>query len=162
MAGFPAHKDWVLLANYIDPTLLKNSTAFKIASALEMEWISRNTHVDVYLNNIYQGNYLLCEQIKIDDNRVNITGLKESDIDEYNISGGYLLELDTSYDEEQKFRTKKKKLPVIINEPELNQQQLTWIESYFNNLENILYSSYYSDPLIGYSNYLDVESFIKF
>lgn len=161
LAGFPAHKDWVLLANYIDPSLIKNSVAFKISSLLEMEWSNRNISVDLYLNGEYYGNYLLCEQIKIGKNRINIAELKDNDIDGENITGGYLLELDTYFDEEQKFRSEVRNLPVMIKDPELNDAQFSWIKNHFNNVEKVLYSYDFLDPENGYKKYIDNESFIK-
>lgn len=160
IAGFPVHKDWILLANYVDRTLIKNSVAFKIGSLLDMDWSNRGCFVDVYINNVYNGNYLLCEQIKIDKDRVNIAKLDDTDITEPNITGGYLLELDTYYDEPQKFRSAIRNLPVMIKDPELNNIQFEWIKNHFNEAENVMYSADFADPENGYVKYIDVASFI--
>ncbi|MGL5317820.1 MAG: CotH kinase family protein [Bacteroidales bacterium] len=161
LAGFPAHKDWVLLANYIDPSLIKNALAFKISSVLDMEWSNRNVSVDTYLNGEYNGNYPLCEQIEISPNRVNIAELQESDITGELVTGGYLLELDSYFDEDQKFRSSVRNLPVMIKDPELNDIQFSWIKNHFNQVEQILYSDNFLDPVNGYRKYIDTESFIK-
>ena len=161
VAGMPAHKDWVLLANYIDPSLVKNAIGFKLSDILGMEWSSRNVNVDVYVNGAYEGNYLLCEQIKIDKNRVNIASLKDGDTDEVGITGGYLLELDVYFDEEQKFKTELRGLPVMVKDPELNAAQLNWIEGYFNEVERVLYGDDFASATNGYRNFIDTESFIK-
>ena len=47
VAGMPAHKDWVLLANYIDPSPAKNAIGFKLADLLGLEWMLRHVNVDV-------------------------------------------------------------------------------------------------------------------
>ncbi len=161
MAGFPADKEWVLLANYIDPGMLRNATAFKIGEILGMEWSNRSCLVDLYLNNEYQGCYLLCEQVKIAKNRVNITDLKDSDIEEPNVTGGYLLELDTYYDEDRRFRSSIKNFPVMIKEPDLNDVQFEWIKNHFNIVEDVMYSSHFDDPIIGYRAYIEPDAFIK-
>lgn len=116
--------------------------------------------MEVVLNGTYLGNYYLCEQIKIDQERVNITEMKKTQTQEPEITGGYLVELDTYYDEINKFKTARKKLPVNIKEPDeevLNSQQKSYIENYFNKIEDILYAS---NELSTYKDYIDTDSFI--
>lgn len=158
--GMPAHKRWVLLANWMDRTLLRNSVAFEVARKTSLAYTPRGTFVEVVLNGTYLGNYYLCEQIKIDQERVNITEMKKTQTQEPEITGGYLVELDTYYDEINKFKTARKKLPVNIKEPDeevLNSQQKSYIENYFNKIEDILYAS---NELSTYKDYIDTDSFI--
>ncbi|MBR5498771.1 MAG: CotH kinase family protein [Bacteroidales bacterium] len=107
--GMPKHKRWVLLANWMDRTLLRNDVSFEMGRRI-MDWAPRGEFVELYLNDRYQGNYYLCEQIKPDRNRV--------DIDEEN--GGYILEFDTygPYDEINYFYTPVQGYPVTIKEPD--------------------------------------------
>ncbi|MFA5527381.1 MAG: CotH kinase family protein [Peptostreptococcales bacterium] len=157
--GMPTHKRWVLLANWMDKTLMRNSVAFEIARKTGLEWTPRGTFVEVVLNGTHQGNYYLCEQIKVDKNRVNVAELKEKDTEEPAITGGYLVELDTYYDEVNKFRSIHRNLPVNFKEPDedvLNTQQMNWFKDYFNRIENILYGSGEG----SYRDYIDVSSFI--
>ncbi|MEA5127283.1 MAG: CotH kinase family protein [Proteiniphilum sp.] len=157
--GMPAHKRWVLLANWMDKTLLRNSVAFEIARKTGLEWTPRGTFVEVVLNGTHLGNYYLCEQIKVDKNRVNVAELKGTDTEEPAITGGYLVELDTYYDEINKFRTIHKNLPVNFKEPDedvLNSQQMNWFRNYFNQIEDILYGSGEG----SYQDYIDMNSFI--
>lgn len=157
--GMPAHKRWVLLANWMDKTLLRNSVAFEIARKTGLEWTPRGTFVEVVLNGAHLGNYYLCEQIKVDKNRVNVAELKETDTEEPAITGGYLVELDTYYDEVNKFRSIHKNLPVNFKEPDedvLNSQQMNWFSNYFNRIEDILYGAGEG----SYQDYIDVNSFI--
>ena len=124
--GFPKHKRWVLLANWMDKTLLRNHVAFEISKNTGLAWTPRGKFVELVLNGEPQGNYYLCEQIKIDENRLNINELSNSDTDAESITGGYLLELDVYYDEVNKFHSKLKELPFMIKEPdeeELNTAQ---------------------------------------
>lgn len=65
--GMPKHKRWVLLANWIDRTLMRNHIAFTIAKNTEsLGWTPRGEFVELILNGKHLGNYYLCEQIKID------------------------------------------------------------------------------------------------
>ncbi len=69
--GMGANKHWVLLANYIDESLMRNALGFKFAESLGLTTM-QGTWVDVVLNGEYAGNYFLCEQIRISDERVDI------------------------------------------------------------------------------------------
>lgn len=70
-------KQWLLLANAFDNTLLRNTLALDIAKELGLAFTPDAEYVDVYANGEYLGNYLLTEKIEVDENRVNITNLEE-------------------------------------------------------------------------------------
>ena len=131
--GMPKHKRWVLLANWMDRTLMRNDVAFEMGRRL-MNWAPRGEFVELYLNGIHQGNYYLCEQIKPDKNRV--------DIDD----DGYILEFDVygPNDEINYFYTPVKNYPVTIKEPD-EEVITSWdhpkflsIADYTGNIEDLL------------------------
>lgn len=153
--GFPADKEWVLLANYLDPSFLKNTLAFEISSRTNLDYSPRKENVELVLNGVHKGNYVLTEQIKIASSRVNVADLKGSDM-----SGGYLLELDTYFDEDNKFKSAIKNLPVMIKEPDVTPDQIAWLENYFREAETAIYSESFKDPVNGYAKYIDVDSWI--
>ena len=72
-----ADKQWLLLANAFDSTLMRNTIAFDIAKELGVSFTPDSEYVDVYANGQYIGNYLLTEKIEIDKERVNILNLEE-------------------------------------------------------------------------------------
>ena len=153
--GMPKHKRWVLLANWMDRTLLRNRVAFQIAKSTGMAWNPRGEFVDVVLNGKHIGNYYLCEHIKVDKNRVNIHELSEEDIE-----GGYIMELDVYYDEVFKFKSAVKGLPYMFKDPdEVNELQLAYMQNYINTLENSLYND--EELAIGkFMEYMDIDSYI--
>ena len=105
--GMPKHKRWVLLANWMDRTLLRNRTSFQIAASTGLAWTPNGEFVEVILNGQHIGNYYLCEQVKIDENRLDINDPYDAE-DAYSgnpADYGYLLEADDSYDETWKFTT---------------------------------------------------------
>ena len=116
--GMPAHKRWVLLANWMDRTLLRNDVSFQIAKQTCMEWTPRGKFVEVVLNGKHIGNYYLCEQIKVDANRVNIAKMETTDVSGYALTGGYLMELDVYFDEANKFKSATRKQPYMFKEPD--------------------------------------------
>lgn len=82
-------KDWVLLADYIDNALIRNMLAYEVAEELDTLRATPDCQsVEVYLNGEYRGVYLLCEQIEINNHRVEICE------DETLVDTGYLVEMD--------------------------------------------------------------------
>ncbi len=68
--GFPADRDWTLLANYWDATLARNAVAFQLSSTLGMAFTPRCTPAEVFLNGAHQGSYQLCDHVEVATNRV--------------------------------------------------------------------------------------------
>lgn len=90
-------KNWVLLADYKDGSMQRNSMAFYLSKMLlgsDGYYSSDFKQVEVYLNGAYWGVYLLTEQQQVNENRVNIT---EPDDNAANTDIGYLLEYDGYY-----------------------------------------------------------------
>ncbi len=69
--GMGKSKHWVLLANYMDESLQRNTLAYNLSGAMGMEQMS-TVYVDVILNGEFVGNYQLCENVRVDSNRVDI------------------------------------------------------------------------------------------
>ena len=144
--GMPRHKRWVLLANWMDRTLLRNDVSFEMARRI-MDWAPRGRFVELYLNGEHQGNYYLCEQIKVDKNRVDIDELKENSdfTDKSQITGGYILEYDKNgpNDEINYFYSQVQNYPVTIKEPD--EEVITswehpgylYIQGFVNDLEQL-------------------------
>lgn len=69
--GMGKNKHWVLLANYSDESLMRNTLAYNFSGSLGMEQMS-TVWVDVVLNGEYVGNYQFCEQVRVDETRVDV------------------------------------------------------------------------------------------
>lgn len=69
--GMGKNKHWVLLANWYDRTNLRNVMSYEMSGRLGM-WYCESEWVELYYNGEYYGLYQLCENIRIDDNRVDI------------------------------------------------------------------------------------------
>lgn len=70
--GMGANKHWVLLANDIDHTLIRNKLVYDFAAAIGMEYAPESVLAAVVVNGVYQGVYQFCEHIRIDEERVNV------------------------------------------------------------------------------------------
>ena len=153
--GMPKHKRWVLLANWLDRTLLRNHVSFRIAMQTDLEWTPHGEFVEVILNGKHIGNYYLCEQIKVDEDRVNIREPELTDTD-----GGFMMEIDTYYDENFKFRSAVRQFPYMFKDPdEVTDSQFAFVEDFINDMEGALYDNA-RFAAREYADYLDIDSFI--
>ncbi len=69
--GMGKNKHWVLLANYLDESLLRNQLSYNLSGDLGMPYMA-SVLVEVVLNGERVGNYQLCEQIRVDSTRVDV------------------------------------------------------------------------------------------
>lgn len=83
--GWTSNKSWVLLALYQDFSNIKDFAAFQVASALSTEnsaFVPHAKHVEVYLNGVYQGIYLLTDQVDENAGRAGVkTNFNESTVE---------------------------------------------------------------------------------
>jgi len=160
LLGMPADKDWNLLANYNDKTLMRNAIAFELSRRLGMPWTPRSAFVEVFLNGRYDGNYQLTEKIEVNPERVNITRMTETDTSGDALTGGYLMEIDERRDGAFWFVTRRN-LPIVIQDPDpAHPAQYDYIKAYVIQAEDALFSDSYADPALGWPAYFDARTFI--
>lgn len=162
--GMPGHKRWVLLAN--PRSYLPNPVGFEVNRRAETcKWAPRSRFVELILNGEYQGLYLLCEQIKIDRNRINIKELKNADVAGDALTGGYLLSYDDAEEEDDPiYMTKYFNLPLLIKNPDtddIQPKQLSYISNFINEAELSLYDEEKFRNKDFY-NYFDIDSWIDY
>ncbi|MCL2364650.1 MAG: CotH kinase family protein [Defluviitaleaceae bacterium] len=79
-----AARNWTLIANHSDKTLMRNYAAYYLAGLLDgMDVSPYARFVDLYINGLYQGVYMLCIQMEVLPERVEITGHEDPRISEY-------------------------------------------------------------------------------
>ena len=150
--GMGADKEWALLANYSDRTLMRNILAMKLSEMCGFSWTPHMYSVHVYLNNKYQGVYTLCEHKKVHKDRVDI------DLD----AGDVYLEIEQQQDETTCWWTGMG-VPMMFSDPEEpSAELLAEIKKWFSDFEASLYSKDIADPVKGYAAYIDVDSFIDY
>lgn len=159
-------KSWVLLADYLDDTKLRNSTALSLASVMLKEYSSDWRYVSLEINGVYEGVYLLCEQNQINKNRIAI---EEAGADSKKALSGYLLEVDASGDDSYRFDIdysrlaistfdgrpftlacndgSEKKLFISIKNEGLSDTQRFFIRKVIRNIFTILYSATYENVM---------------
>ena len=70
--GFGKSKHWVLLANYYDTSFIRNKLAYDLSGDMGIPYM-QSVLADVVLNGVYVGNYQLCEQVRSEEGRVDVT-----------------------------------------------------------------------------------------
>jgi len=162
--GMPAHDEWVLYGPYLDKTLLRNYLGMNIAAEI-MNYTANVRFCEVFLDDHYQGVYLMMESISQGENRINIS--KYSSGSTYT---SYLVRLDRNaaepgnlnnftryaYDTESVFNVVYPESAILT--PELR----TYIEQDLSKIEKALYSYDYTNEQYGYQNTLDVMSFVDY
>lgn len=153
--GLTEAKEWVILANHIDRSLMRNKLAMSMASLLDnMIFVPHVYMVDVFVNGEYQGVYSISEQIEIKDGRIS------GERDSAETDTDYLLEWGgekeaTSFGNNV-FATELNGY-IEIKEPDaeiLTQDQYNYIKGYIEKIDETVKNK------SGYEEYLDIESLI--
>lgn len=164
LLGMPKENDWILHGPFSDKSLLRNKLAFELGSKLS-GYAPRTRLVELMINEDYRGIYVLMEKIKRDKNRVAISTLTESDLDEDTITGGYIIKLDKftgsggdgwTSDEGSNYQYE------YPDAKDINFAQKDYIKTYVDEFEQALFSNLYQNSEEGYQKYIDIQSFIDF
>lgn len=153
--GLTAAKEWVLLANHADKSLVRNKLAMDIGTILNQVAFSPHAYnVDVMINGEYMGVYILLEQIEVKEGRV------PGETDGVEVDTDYLLEIGGEA-EETSFGTNMFHsllcFYVEIKNPDsdvLTEEQYEYVGNYLVTVDSAV------KLLDGYEQYLDVPSVI--
>lgn len=167
-------RNWVLLADYKDPSMLRNATANYLGQLMINDdgyYCTDFRPVEVTVNGTYRGVYLLVEQQQVNKNRVNVTepeeGYTGTDI-------GYLLEFDWYYNESPamenfkldyyapKLTTKSgssisvSQSGYTIKSDVYSNAQRDYIKKYMTNLYEIVYRAVYEGEYMQFDDDYDI------
>lgn len=167
--GMPLESDWELIAPYQDKSLLRIPLSYDLFRQMG-HYASRYKNVEVLLNNEYQGIYTLLEKPKRDSNRINISKLTTLDNSGINVTGGYILKIDRS-DAAGWFSLLPGNPPgvkhfyyqyVYPQDSVITTPQKNYIKNVLDSFETAMNSPTFANPTVGYSKYINVNSFIDF
>ena len=149
------HKDksWVLIPNYNDKSMLRNSLAFYMSSISNLDYTPESHFVELIFNNKHWGTYQLCEKVKISNHRVAVG------------DDGFLLEIDsraTSEADSRYFAVSHLENVVNIKDPEVayNDANYRYAKDFVVQADKVLFSSNFTDPKTGWQAYMDMDSFV--
>ena len=148
--GMPANRDWIVMANYNDKSLLRNEVAFELSRICGFSWTPRFVPAELYLNNKYMGLYEFGDHKEVAKHRVNINP----------DDGDFYLELECYPDEPYNFWTSMS-VPLTYKDPDTpTATQRKALEGFFSEFESALQGDQFSSLSQGYAAYIDIKSFI--
>ena len=171
LLGMPLESDWILYAPYSDKSLMRNALTYYLG--LEMgNWTPRFKYCEVYLNGDYRGIYLLMEKIKRDRDRVDIEKMEASHEGGDSLTGGYIIRVDKieglTPGEDFFYASPEFSYPdsrvyyfsyYYPEADKITSNQKTYIVS---DTESALNSPDFKDPVLGYSNFMNPNSFADY
>lgn len=175
LLGFPDEEDWVLHGPYSDKSLIRNALAYFLAGEI-MDYAPRVRMTEVIINGEYQGVYLFTEQIKRDNDRVDISRLREEDNEGNEVTGGYILKFDkltgetsdrplfyeSAYNGDTEEENTVRMLYHYPDPDDLTTPQRNYIDTWMGRFEDALASDDFLNPVTGYRQYVDLQSFVDF
>ena len=151
------HKDksWVLIPNYNDKSMLRNSMAFYMSSISNIDYTPENHFIDLTFNDKYWGTYLLCEKLKIAKHRVNVG------------DDGFLFEIDfrcVGESDARYFSIPHLESVINIKEPDVaySDANFRYAKDFVNKADKALFSNNFTNPSTGWQAYMDMDSFVDF
>lgn len=165
LLGMAEAKKWVLLANYADESLLRNTTAFEMARSMgSFRFVPHAIPVDVYMNGVYQGVYTLGEQLEVKTSRLAI------DDSLANKQTAYLLEIGGADPNVDKKGWNYFDLPsecginIVIKSPDTEydpEAEYNWTQEHFDYIyDYVCKADEAITTLTDYERYINVDSFI--
>ena len=153
--GMPENRDWALLANYGDKTLLKNYIAFKLSEWLEASYTPRSRFIELFLNGSYRGIYLLTETVEVAKNRVNIPEQQWS----------YLVEIDRKFRDDEEIVFNEREVTFRIHSPkDPTEESKKRLSLHLDSLERYLEYIHQDYTLALDStpdNWFDIRDFVR-
>lgn len=108
--GLKNGKNWVLLANKQNGSMMSNAIGMKVAQLAGAAGANHIVPVELYINGEYRGSYNFTEKVGISNNSI--------DLDDESMAA--MLELDSYYDEPHKFRGYEYNMPCNIKFPDFD------------------------------------------
>lgn len=172
LLGMPSQSDWILSASYADKSLMRNVLSYDIFNKMG-HYASRTQYCEVWLNEVYQGVYILMEKIKRDDNRVRIAKLNPWDTAGAEVTGGYIFKIDKNTGSGGSGWNSMFNMPASSSskhyfqyeypkETEIQPQQAAYIKKFVDSFEIALAGNNYQDKNTGWRKYANEKTFIDY
>ncbi|MFQ8705157.1 MAG: CotH kinase family protein [Thomasclavelia sp.] len=165
LAGMYKHDEWILNGPFLDRSLLRNYLCFNISGEI-MSYAPNVRFCELYVNDNYQGIYLLMEPISRSEGRINITKpSKNNDLTSFIVrfdrQNKSTIPLDNySY---YTYKTGESALDVLYPGKNLiSEGRKKYIQKQIDTVERILYSIDLWSNHNSYSKYLDTTAFAQY
>lgn len=181
LLDLPAHEKWALVGPWkYDLSLINNPFIYELSKRLG-RWAPNTRLVEVYFNSNgneidsadYVGVYVLTDRVEVGKTRVDLANLTPDEIAGSDLTGGYILKIDSKDPDEIGWVTSRKypqtdtwsnSSSIVLVSPAANDiapAQLTYIRDYVQRLENALFASRDSGwSQRSYLDYIDRGSWV--
>ncbi|HNB81140.1 MAG TPA: CotH kinase family protein [Chitinophagaceae bacterium] len=161
LLGYPEEHDWILLNPYTDKTFMRDALSYDLARNLNW-YASRARFVELVINDVNQGVYVLLEKIKRDPGRVAVAKITPTANTGDSLTGGYVFKVDKVTGSSGPVWNTPQGIPIQNHDPDWNEittTQNNYLHNFITSFENALYSTSFTDPNNGYRKYANVFSF---
>ena len=157
-------KKWTLIPNMFDKTLMRNILGYKMSFIFGLKYTPSCRYIDLILNGDYVGNYMICDKIEVSKDRVDITKMDETCIQEPEISGGYLVQgTGNGKRKDNEFFKTEKGITLSYEYPkpeDITEEQRIYIKKKIDEIEAKVYENNTENiDLESFARYFLVEDF---
>lgn len=168
LLGLPSHSDWVLHGCGRDQTCVRNAFAYALSRDLG-HYAPRTRFVELYLDDTYQGLYVLVERIRRDRNRVNVPRPAAS-VEDGDISGGYIFRMELGQGRPGDAVARdwvSPAAPMIYSYhyprfDRITSAQREHLRNHMAGFETMMAGSAWRDGQAGYRTWIDLASWMDF
>ncbi len=166
--GLEKNRDWVLVSNYPDKTLIRNAVGSDIASVLDgLQFTPTHVSVNLYLNGEYMGVYGFAEKIEEGDGRISFKPTERDELSSFgSVLGiydiGFLCEVGWDFEAEniynKDFFDAQKVTRIYVKEPKIDtfyQLELVYAREYIFAAENAIIHKWNWQDLIDIDSWVD-------
>ncbi|MCR5671063.1 MAG: CotH kinase family protein [Butyrivibrio sp.] len=93
LLGLGEGKDFALISNVSDATLIRNDIGRRLEQALFMPYSATGEFADLYINGDYMGNYYLCASIGVGKDRIDIKNIDSTQSKVFSYLNGKALDV---------------------------------------------------------------------
>ena len=143
--GQTTSKKFSIIANASDTTLLRNKIIYDLSNEVELLYTPNISYIDLYINGIFQGNYIASPKVDIGKNSLVFL---ENNSDKTNTNFNFLVEVDVwNYQNDTYFVTDNG-YNIVLKTPDLDsydeskpemKEKYNYIKNTYQKLDNSLY-----------------------
>lgn len=168
LLGLPPGSDWVLHSCGFDPSCMRNALVYTLGRALG-HYAPRTRFVELFVDGVYHGLYVLIERVRRDDHRVHLPkpARRAADGD---VTGGYIFKMDLGEGAPADTVPRDWVSPVsqtvysyyYPRPGEITAAQKAYLHDHVSRFEAAMRSRPWSDAQGGYRQWLHLPSWVDF
>jgi len=168
LLGLPPGSDWVLHSCGFDQTCLRNVLVYELGRQFG-HYAPRTRFIELFVDDEYQGLYVLIERVRRDNDRVNLPRPARTEADG-DITGGYIFKMDLGEGRPTDQVARDWVSPVTptvysYHYPRFDQitgAQKAYLRDHVSRFEALMRSGKWNDAHAGYRQWLHLPSWVDF